>query len=189
MDLIYLRHGQTQWNLERKLQGRTDVPLNDTGIEGAKKAFKILKNYTFDAIYCSPLQRARQTLQYAYPDADPILDERLAEWSFGPLEGQPMPADFFACRWIYGQPPIEGMEQIEDLVARVSDFYKEAKGKHPDGTILVVSHGGISGALHGALYGVKDGESLSQYCLPNSVPVLFREGQAPVILQEDEYEG
>ena len=189
MDLIYLRHGQTQWNLERKFQGRTDIPLNETGIDGAKKAYRILQKYSFDAVYCSPLQRARQTLHYAYPHATPILDERLAEWCFGPLEGTPMPADFFSHRWTYGQPPMEGVEQMEELVARVSDFYEEIRKKHLNGTVLVVSHGGISGALHGAIYGVKEGESLSQYCLPNSVPVLFREGQAPVILQEDENDG
>ncbi len=188
MNLIYLRHGQTQWNVERRLQGRTDIPLNEVGIEGAKRAGKILSQYRFDGIYCSPLIRARQTLEYAYPDAVPVFDERIAEWSFGPLEGKPFPPDFFSRRWIFGQPPIPGVEQMEDLVARVSSFYQEIKKKHPAGTVLVVSHGGISGALHGAIYGVKEGESLSQYCLPNSTPVLFREGQAPLILQEESNE-
>lgn len=185
MDLIFLRHGQTQWNVERRLQGRTDIPLNEVGIEGAKKAGKILSKYHFDAVYTSPLTRALQTLQYAYPNGAPILDDRLAEWSFGPMEGQPMPEDFFSHRWIFGQPVIEGVEQIEDVVARVSDFYQEIRERHAKETVLLVAHGGISGALHGAIYGVQEGESLSPYCLPNSIPVLFREGQAPIILQEE----
>ena len=185
MDLIFLRHGQTQWNVERRLQGKTDIPLNEVGIEGAKRAGKVLSKYRFDAIYCSPLTRTRQTLEYAYPAGSPIFDDRLAEWSFGPLEGQPMPEDFFSHRWIFGQPVIEGVEQIEDVVARVLDFYNEIRDKHRNDTVLVVAHGGISGALHGAIYGVKPGESLSSYCLPNSVPVLFRDGQAPIILQEE----
>ncbi len=184
MDLIYLRHGRTDWNDSGRLQGRTDVPLNDAGIEGAKRAGKILSKYHFDAVYCSPLSRTRQTLQYALPGVEPILDDRLLEWCFGSLEGQSLPWQFFAQRWISGQDPIEGAELIEDVVIRASEFYNEVKKLYPNGTILVISHGGFSGALHGAIYGVKSGENLNKYCLPNSTPVLFREGQAPVVLKE-----
>jgi broad specificity phosphatase PhoE len=79
---------------------------------------------------------------------------------------------------------MEGLEQIEDVVARVSDFYLEKKAQYPKGRILVVSHGGVSGALHGAIYGIREGENLSPYCLPNTTPVLFAEGQEPQILEE-----
>ncbi|MBO5248753.1 MAG: histidine phosphatase family protein [Clostridia bacterium] len=182
MDLIYLRHGQTDWNKQGKLQGRTDIPLNENGIFGARSAGEVLSRYHFDAIYCSPLIRAQQTLQHACPSAVPILDERLSEWSFGPLEGQPVPSDFYSHRWFFGQPPILGMEQIEDVVARVCEFYAEIKQKHPQGTVLVVSHGGVSAAMHCAVYGIPKNENLSRYCLPNSMPVLFREGHPPVIL-------
>ncbi len=182
MDLIYLRHGKTDWNLDGRLQGRTDVPLNDEGIAGAKAAGEILKSYHFDAVFCSPLLRTRQTLQYAYPNADPILDDRLLEWCFGRFEGQKMPRDFFSHWWTFGQAREEGIELIEDVVGRAKSFYGDVKRKYPDGQILVVSHGGFSASLYGAIYGTKEGECLSQYLLPNSTPVLFREGQAPVFL-------
>ncbi len=185
MDLIYLRHGQTQWNVEGRLQGKTDIPLNDVGIFGAKKAGKILEKYHIDAAYCSPLSRARQTLKYACPGVPPILDPRLAEWNFGPWEGQPIAPDLFLERWSYGQPAIEGMEQFEDVVVRVGEFYKEIKEKHPSQTVLVVSHGGVSGALHCIIHGIQEGENLRQYCLPNATPVLIREGQPFIILQEE----
>lgn len=187
MELIYLRHGQTEWNVTGRLQGRADVPLNEIGIEGAKAAGKILRKYTFDAIFCSPLIRAVDTLRYALPGAEPILDDRLAEWSFGPLEGKVFPWDSFRERWYFGQPPMEGVEQIEDVVARVSSFYQEKKALYPHGRILVVAHGGVSGAMHGAIYGVKDGENLSKYCLPNTTPVLFAEGREPRILEEEDH--
>ena len=183
MELIYLRHGQTEWNVTGRLQGRSDVPLNDVGIEGAKRAGEILKQYSFDAIFCSPLTRTVQTLQYALPDAKPELDDRLLEWSFGPLEGKVFPWDSFRDRWYFGQPPIDGVEQIEDVVARISEFYQEKKALYPNGRILVVSHGGVSGALHGAVYGIKEGENLSPYCLPNTTPFLFEEGKEPKILE------
>ncbi len=187
MDLIYLRHGKTDWNTEGRLQGRTDVPLNEEGMAGASAAGEILKKYTFDAVYCSPLLRTRQTLQYAYPNADPILDDRIMEWCFGRFEGQKMPRDFFAHWWTFGQAREDGVELIEDVVERAKAFYREVKDKYPDGRILVVSHGGFSASLQGAIYGIKDGESLSHYLLPNSTPILLREGQAPVFLGE-EYE-
>ena len=185
MDLIYLRHGRTDWNDLHRLQGRSDVPLNESGIEGAKKAAKVLKNYRFDGVYCSPLLRTRQTLEYAYPGAEPIYDDRLMEWCFGVHEGKRMPGDFFEKYWRFGQERVEGGELIEDVVARVSEFYRDIKKRHPDGLVLVVSHGGVSGAMHGAVYGVSAGENLSEYCLPNTTPVLFREGQAPIYLEEE----
>ena len=185
MDLIFLRHGQTEWNVTGRLQGHADVPLNEVGIAGAKEAGKILKQYSFDAIFCSPLSRAVETLHYALPGAVAETDLRLMEWSFGPWEGKTVPWEFFQPRWIYGQPPMEGVEQIEDLVARVTDFYQEKRAKFPDGRILVVAHGGVSGAMHGAIYGVKDGENLSRYCLPNTTPVLFAEGKEPQVLKGD----
>lgn len=185
MNLIFLRHGQTDWNVEHRLQGSTDVPLNAVGIAEARAAGKILSRFSFDAVYCSPLMRARQTLEYACPGAKPVIDERIQEWNFGPLEGQCLPGDFFAERWRLGQPPIEGVEQLEDLIARVSAFFRDLNEKHSGQTVLVVSHGGVSGAMYAAVYGVREGENLSKHCLPNATPVLFGEGQALVLHGED----
>ena len=182
MDLIFLRHGQTDWNVDGRLQGQTDVPLNETGEMGAVQAGEILKGYHIDVCYCSPLSRTRRTLELACPGITPVLDDRLKEWCFGPLEGQYMPWEFFREKWQLGQPKVEGLELIEEVIARVSDFYNEIKRKHPEQTVLVVSHGGVSGALYGAIYGVSEGQNLSSHCLPNTTPVLFREGQPPLIL-------
>ena len=189
MDLIFLRHGQTDWNLQGLLQGRTDIPLNEEGRRGALKASGILRGMSFDAVYCSPLLRARQTLELVLPEVEPVLDSRIIEWNFGIMEGPPYLEDEFEPRWSLGQPPIEGMELIEDVISRVKDFYEEASTKYSDGRILVVSHGGVSGAMNAVVYGMKKGGNLRKYCLPNSTPVLFREGQEPIILGEKFHEG
>ena len=188
MDLIYLRHGKTDWNDRGLLQGRTDIPLNEEGLAQAKAAGEILKNYTFDAVYCSPLSRAVQTLAMAYPTDSFVTDARLAEWSFGVLEGKCVSEEYFRSFWSFGQEPLEDGESIEDVVARVFDFYNEIKAKHPDGRVLVVSHGGVSGAMHAAVCGISPDENLRKYCLPNAVPVLFRAGSEPVLLTEDFYD-
>ena len=185
MDLVYLRHGQTDWNVLGRIQGRTDIPLNSVGIEGAELAGRILAKYRFDAVYCSPLTRTRQTLEHACPGTSAIYDPRLLEWSFGPYEGKIVPNNIFGKYWKIGCERVEGMELIEDVINRASSFYSEIKEKHGNERVLVVSHGGFSAALYATVYGVNAEESLSKYCLPNSTPVLFREGQAPLILKEE----
>jgi len=185
MELIFLRHGQTDWNITQRLQGQTDVPLNETGIREAESARPILAGITFDAVFCSPLTRAKHTLQLAYPCENVRYDDRLAEWNFGPYEGQVLPESFFASLWIAGREPVEGVERLEDLLIRVSSFYRDAEQEFPVGRILVVSHGGVSGAMHAAVYGMAPEENLRPYCLPNAVPVLFRKGEPPVYLKEN----
>ena len=63
MKIYVMRHGQTDWNLAGKAQGRTDIELNDTGIEQAKQTKKQIDNYKIDLIICSPLKRARKTAE------------------------------------------------------------------------------------------------------------------------------
>ena len=63
MSLLITRHSQTDWNLKRKIQGKSDIALNETGIEQAKEVAKKLSNEPIDLIICSPLIRARQTAE------------------------------------------------------------------------------------------------------------------------------
>ena len=87
--LYIMRHGKTDWNEKRKLQGRTDIPLNEEGIGMAKKAAEECKNIHFDICYCSPLIRARTTAQIVLEGRNvPIVtDDRLMEMGFGEYEG------------------------------------------------------------------------------------------------------
>lgn len=63
MKVTFVRHGQTEWNRLGKQQGLADIPLDQTGIEQARKTAQLLKDEAFDCVYCSPLKRARQTAQ------------------------------------------------------------------------------------------------------------------------------
>lgn len=90
MKLIIVRHGQTNFNLERKLQGVTDNELNDNGKNQAEQTKEKLENETFDLILCSPLIRARQTADIINKERKVkiIYDERLIERDFGEFEGK-----------------------------------------------------------------------------------------------------
>ena len=83
--LYIIRHGKTDWNVLHKLQGRTDIPLNDEGRRMAEDARRAYRDVHFNVCFCSPLIRARETAEILLRGRDvPILtDERLAEMSFG----------------------------------------------------------------------------------------------------------
>ena len=187
MDIVFLRHGVTEWNKENRLQGQSDIPLAPEGILGAKRAGELLKNYRFDAVYCSSLRRARQTAQLAYPQADAIPDDRLMEWCFGEIEGM-VPSEYgtrFRDCWQFGVEPIPDGETIEDLIGRVGEFVEEINAEHPNGTVLVVAHGGVSAALQLYLKGEADVGNVMSLCLPNTTPVLFRNlDYHPIPLEE-----
>ena len=63
MKLYLVRHGETSWNIERKVQGQTDIPLTETGVRQAEKVREELKDVAFDICYCSPLMRAKRTAE------------------------------------------------------------------------------------------------------------------------------
>ena len=87
--LYIMRHGKTEWNVRHKLQGRTDIPLNEEGRKMAEKAHEEYKDINIDICYCSPLVRARETAEIVLRGRNiPILtDDRLVEMSFGEYEG------------------------------------------------------------------------------------------------------
>ena len=88
--LYIIRHGKTDWNNRHKLQGRTDIPLNEEGRRMAETARDEYRDVHFDICFCSPLIRARETAEILLKGRNiPILtDERLVEMSFGSYEGQ-----------------------------------------------------------------------------------------------------
>ena len=90
MILYVIRHGETKWNVERRLQGRSDVELNEYGIYLAEVTAEALKDVNFDVIYSSPLIRAYKTAEIIRGDRNIniITDDRLKEMCFGDYEGK-----------------------------------------------------------------------------------------------------
>ncbi len=155
MELYIIRHGETDWNIEKRLQGRSDTELNSYGIELAEITAEALKNIKFDRIYSSPLKRAYKTAEIIRADRDlPIItDERLLEISFGAYEGiavSERPPEF---QNFFDDPdnyvPAKGGETYEELVARAGNFIEEVvvPASEKIERMLIVAHGALNKAL------------------------------------------
>lgn len=138
----YIRHGQTDWNVERRFQGNMDIPLNDTGIAQAHSAKALLANLPITHIYSSPLQRARVTADIANEALGlKITDVRdLMEVNFGVMEGKLRPTGGFSKGWQTGTTP-DKAETYVDFTTRVLTAINLVLEK--DGILLVVAHGGV----------------------------------------------
>lgn len=155
--LYLMRHGKTDWNARHKIQGKTDIPLNDEGREMAKAAGKEYQSISFDVCCCSPLIRARETAKLFLENRSvPIrYDDRLAEMSFGIYEGIehsfsipdcPVNAAFFTPAQY---TPVEGGESFPELLTRTGSFLNEiaipllAENKN----VLIIGHGAVNHAI------------------------------------------
>ena len=159
MELYIVRHGETVWNKEGRLQGNTDIALNDAGREVAVLTGEALKNTVIDKIYSSPLSRAYETACLIRSDRDIelIKDERLRELCFGMLEGQvisEMKADpqshfqnFFEAPEKY--VPDEQGESLEDLCSRTADFMEKVILPQADKLerVMIVGHGAMNKSI------------------------------------------
>lgn len=152
--LILIRHGQSQWNLENRFTGWTDVPLTDQGVQDALKAGEALKSYSFDTAFTSRLIRANQTLDQIVKATEQkpetIYDSALNERHYGDLQGlnKAETAEKFGKEQVqlwrrsYATRPPNG-ESMEDCEHRTWPFYVQyIKPLLDDGkTVLVVAHG------------------------------------------------
>ena len=156
--LYVLRHGRTDWNDEHKLQGRTDIPLNDTGRTMAVNAGELYKNVHFDICFFSPLIRARETAEILLKGRNvPIVfDDRLLEMSFGEFEGVKDSFGLEGCpiNVIFKNPEnytesIGGAETFEELEKRTGEFLREkALPLHEEGkSVLIVGHGAMNSSI------------------------------------------
>ncbi|WP_309068639.1 histidine phosphatase family protein [Microbacterium sp.] len=144
--LALVRHGQTDWNFELRIQGRTDIPLNETGRAQALLAAETLRDGGWTRIASSTLQRAKETAQIIADalglDA-PDTYEGLVERDYGVGEGT-LVADFHE-RYPTGEAP--GSEPVQDLAERalqaLGDVAADADGR----PTIVVAHGGVIRAL------------------------------------------
>ena len=141
--MIYIiRHGQTELNNRKVLQGRSDCPLNDAGIEQAREAAARLRSIPISKVYTSPLKRAVQTAGIVVPDLEPVVDERLIEMDYGPYEGtdlnHPAPEILAFFSDFAHKPAPDGMEQLASVVARAGAFLEDIRGI--EGDILISTH-------------------------------------------------
>jgi broad specificity phosphatase PhoE len=143
--MIYLvRHGQTDWNLFRKFNGVTDTLLNQTGIAQAKLQAENLRSVSFDACFCSPKTRARQTCEIIY--RGPIVfDNRLVEINAGEFEGADQ-TDVETMKLLWKAVMIgdKGTESFKDFMKRGCDYCDMIMEEYKGENVLVVTHGVIA---------------------------------------------
>lgn len=141
-DLYLVRHGETEWNRQRRIQGLTDIPLNATGREQARTTGMLLTRRPITRIVASPLSRARETAEIIAAQLglrEPELRDAFVERNYGEAEG----LDFHEIDVRY--PPgveVPGRESREDVAARVIPALQSLAVEYPGEAIAVVSHGG-----------------------------------------------
>lgn len=160
MEIYIVRHGETVWNKRHRLQGNTDIALNENGKRLALESGRNLKDTEFDVVYCSPLKRARETAELMMQgrSIDIIPDNRIREMNFGILEGRnvdEMRLDktnpfypFFDNPQDY--EPDEGGETIEEVVKRGTQFMQqvvEPLEKQGKKRVMLVAHGAMNKAI------------------------------------------
>ena len=159
MKIYFVRHGETDWNKERKIQGQVDIPLNEFGRHLARETAKGLRDVPFDVCFTSPLGRARETAEIILQGRDvPILeDKRILEMNFGVLEGKccskegwdvPDSFQMFFDDPVHYQAP-EGGEDFQAVRERTGDFlnWLFAQEQYRDSTVLVTTHGAAMAGL------------------------------------------
>ena len=143
----FIRHGQTDWNLQGLRQGHSDIPLDQTGIEQARAVAPLFSGLGITRIIASPLRRARKTADVINEKLNvPIaMHEGLKECSWGVLEGTPKDTTVLFSDWCQGTACIEGGETAQEFKMRIVDVLCEVLD--PNEVTLIVSHGGVYWAI------------------------------------------
>lgn len=150
--LLLIRHGETAWNAEHRIQGHLDIPLSPAGVRQAARLAERLADERLDAIYSSELARAWLTAEplAARLGLPVVADARLRERCFGVFEGHTL--DEIAARhpemfrqWRARDPQwaMEGGESGQQLIDRVLDALHDIASRHAGGAVAVVTHGGV----------------------------------------------
>lgn len=179
--ICFVRHGQTEWNAAARMQGQHDSDLNDIGRRQAEDHGRLLARIGVDALYVSPLNRARQTLAIVqrFVALEAAVDQRIMEWNCGLWSGQ-LRADVRK-RWPKEWAALEadpyhyrgpGCENYPDMIARSESFIDEllaSEARH----IAVISHGMIGRVMVGTLMGFDESAMLA-FKQPNDVVYRVR---------------
>ena len=161
--LLIVRHGETEWNAEGRIQGHTDIGLSENGAQQARSLGQRLADRQIDVAYSSDLKRTSETARLALGDRNVVLNEtpRLREYHKGIFEGMTLteiqtqfPDEYpkYLEKDLSYAP--EGGETTRDVSTRMASIFQEIKAKHLDETVLVVSHGGALRAAMVSLLGM-----------------------------------
>jgi broad specificity phosphatase PhoE len=203
--ILLARHGESDWNRDRRWQGYADRPLTDRGREQARALAERLSDIRLDAIYSSDLERARATAEavarprgMAVEQVPALREVDVGSWSgLTRDEAQERYPEAFT-RWLAGDAGWTDGETYEEMSGRVLRAIADIVGDHSDGRVLVVAHGGPIRAVHAAALGmdvheyrrlrpVEPNARLSAVCSENGrLTRLCPANEIPDLLAEEE---
>ncbi len=146
-NFFIIRHGETDWNLAGRIQGATDIPLNETGRAQAKATGLKMQGRRWDVLVSSPLSRAVETASIiasciGMPEPTPVAE--IVERNYGEAEGMTGPE----LEAMYPHDaPVPGRESRQDVQTRVLAAIHELARQHPGKNVIVVAHGGVIRAI------------------------------------------
>ncbi|MFC0522902.1 histidine phosphatase family protein [Pontibacillus salicampi] len=153
--ICLVRHGETDWNRAKRLQGQEDIPLNELGRRQAKECGAFLKNDQWDAIVASPLSRAKETAyiieHYLPEDKEIVMMEHFKERAFG--KGSGLTHEEINAQFPDRNYP--GMESFEDFQHRIFEGLHSIQHHFPSKKVLLVAHGAVINCILSVL---TDGE-------------------------------
>lgn len=170
MDILVTRHGQTEWNILKKVQGKANIELNETGHNQALVTAYNLIDEEIDLIITSPLKRALQTAEIINQTKNIplIIDDRISERDFGEFEGLETSAFNFEEFWSYKiNKKYEKAENIKVFFDRIYNFLDELKETYKNKRILIVTHGGVSIPIKCYFSEIPDVDTLLPLCIGN----------------------
>lgn len=170
MKIYLVRHGQTNWNIENRLQGCVDIPLNDTGIKQAHMLADNIQSLEYDLIISSPLCRALDTANIINQKRQiPLItSNQLLERSFGLLEGiygTEYDKDLY---WDYSKNyTYKDVEPVQTFFNRIYAYMNTLKNSYPNKNLLLVTHNGVNIATNCYFNGLPANQNLLSIQLDN----------------------
>jgi broad specificity phosphatase PhoE len=178
--VFLVRHGETEWSLNGRHTGITDLPLTEHGRQVARRLQPVLAQESFASVLTSPLGRARETAELAGLGARAVVDPDLHEWNYGEYEGL-TPQHIAAMRpgWLIFRDGCPGGESPEQIGARVDRVI--ARVREIDGDVALFAHGHVFRVLGARWIGLPPGDGQHLLLETATVSVLSYYRDAPAL--------
>ena len=169
MKIYVLRHGQTSWNVDGRIQGKQDIELNEIGIRQAYEAKEKFNMLNIDLIMCSPLKRTKKTAEIINQDknVDIIYKKELIERDLWDFEGKGYDIEEGDIYDYYKNESKMKIEPVVDLCSRINKLLTDIKNNYKNNTILLVTHSGTARAIEAYFYGIDKNGKLPPENLEN----------------------
>ena len=171
MSIFVIRHGKTDWNTLSKIQGQSNIELNEIGIKQAEEVRDKIEKKNIDLIICSPLDRTKQTAEIINKNLKlPIkYNDKLKERNFGIYEGKTSKE---VEKWeeilkYHQNEEVKQGEKIQDFFGRVFESLEEIEKNYKDKNVLLVTHGGVARAIDCYFNGIPEDNNDTGYMLKN----------------------